>query len=51
MNVRELPVVLKPKKAKTAIESWKMVNNEKEEASTKWGIKLKGLKLVQHCIQ
>ena len=28
-----------------------MVNNEKEEGSTKWSIKLKRLKLVQHCIQ
>jgi len=34
-------VVLKPKKAKTVLESLKMVNN----------IKVKRLKLVQHCIQ
>jgi len=41
-------MVLKPK---TVLESWKMVNNEKEEGSTKWSIKLWRLKLVQHCIQ
>jgi len=28
-----------------------MVNNEKEEGSTKRSIKLRRLKLVQHCIQ
>jgi len=30
-----------------------MVNNEKEEVSTKlkWSMKLRRLKLVQHCIQ
>ena len=28
-----------------------MVNNEKEEGSTKWSIKLRRLKLVQHHIQ
>jgi len=28
-----------------------MVNNEKEEKSTKWSIKLGRLKLIQHCIQ
>ena len=33
------------------LERWKMVNNEKEEENTKWNIKLKRLKLVQHCIQ
>jgi len=27
-----------------------MLNNEKEEESTKWSIKLRRLKLVQHCI-
>ena len=30
LNVRELPTVLKPEKAKTVPESWKMLNNEKE---------------------
>jgi len=30
LNVRELPTVFKPKKAKTVLESWKMLNNEKE---------------------
>jgi len=43
--------VLKPKKAKTMLESLKMLNNEKDEGSTKRSIKLKRLKLVQHCIQ
>jgi len=38
-------------KAKSLLESLKMVNNEKEEESTTWSIKLKRLKLVQHCIQ
>jgi len=28
-----------------------MLNNEKEEESTKWNIKLRRLKLEQHCIQ
>jgi len=28
-----------------------MVNNEKEEGSTKRSVKLKGLKLAQHCIE
>ena len=31
LNVRELPTVLQPKKAKTVLESLQMVNNEKEE--------------------
>jgi len=51
LKVRELPTVLKPKKAKTVLESLKMVNNEMVEGSTKWSIKLKRLKLVQHCSQ
>jgi len=42
--------VFKPEKAKTVLESCKMLNNEKE-GSTKWSIKLRRLKLVQHCIQ
>jgi len=28
-----------------------MVNNEKQEGSTKWSIKLRRFNLVQHCIQ
>ena len=28
-----------------------MLNNEKEEGSTTWSIRLRKLKLVQHCIQ
>jgi len=44
-------MVLKPEKAQTVLESWKIVNNEKEEGSTKWYIKLKRLWLVQHCVQ
>ena len=43
--------VLKPKTAKSVLESLKMASIEKEEGSTKWSIKLKRLKLVQHCIQ
>jgi len=35
LKVRELPTVLKPKKAKTVLESLKMVNNEMVEGSTK----------------
>jgi len=31
LNVRELPIVLKLEKAKTVLESWNMLNNEKEE--------------------
>ena len=50
LNVRELPTVFKAEKAKTVFESRKILNNEKE-GSTKWIIKLKRLKLVQHCIQ
>ena len=42
--------MFKPKKAKTVLESWKMLNNEKE-GSAKWSIKLRRLKLVQHFIQ
>ena len=30
LNVRELPTVFKPEKAKAVFESWKMLNNEKE---------------------
>ena len=44
-------MVFKPEKAKTVLESWKMLNNEEEEGSTKWSIKLRRLKIVQHCIQ
>jgi len=44
-------MVFKPEKAKTVLESWKMLNNEKEEGSTTWSIRLRKLKLVQHCIQ
>jgi len=49
--LRELPTVFKPKKAKTVLESLKILNNEKEDGSIKWSIKLKfkRLKLVQHC--
>jgi len=50
LNVRELPRVFKLEKAKTVLESLKMLNNEKE-GSTKLIIKLRRLKLVQHCIQ
>ena len=42
--------MFKPEKAKTVLESWKMLNNDKE-GSTKWNIKLRRLKLVQHYIQ
>ena len=42
--------MFKPEKAKTVLENWKMLNNEKE-GSTKWSIKLKEVKIVQHCIQ
>ena len=42
--------VLKPKTAKSVLESLKMASIEKEEGSTKWSI-TKRLKLVQHCIQ
>ena len=30
LNVRELPTVFKPEKAKAVLESWKMLNNDKE---------------------
>ena len=30
MNVSNLPMVFKPEKAKTVLESWKMLNNENE---------------------
>jgi len=43
--------VFKPEKAKTALESLKMVNKQKEEGSRKLSIKLRRLKLVQRCIQ
>ena len=43
--------MFKPEKAKTALESLKMVNKQKEEGSRKLSIKLRRLKLVQRCIQ
>ena len=46
-----MPTMFKPEKVKTVLWSWKMLNNEKEEGNTKWSIKLRELKLVQHCIQ
>ena len=42
LYIRELPVVLKTNKAKTLLESLKMVNNEKEEGIKKRSIKLRG---------
>jgi len=42
-------MVLKPKKAKTVFESWKMVNNEKRKY--KMEHQVKEVKLAQHCIQ
>ena len=39
------------KKNQKVLESWKMVNNVKEERSTIYSIKLMRLKLVLYCIQ